>query len=182
MPFTIIYVGVSAIACLSILWECSEFFGCCKRAEFACFWSFRSRKGIFPIWMHVSLFIIWYMIKWNMKPWLFSQDTFEAKVVDCVLALKSLHELKQMNNGNGFHKHVKSPLVLHSASRMHPRPLSTVSLDSCRRLDMSAMCEKQPPVGSKNAELEGLSNPSYNLCLYCTTLVLKLTRRCTWRW
>uniref|UniRef100_A0A1S4E1N3 Uncharacterized protein n=1 Tax=Cucumis melo TaxID=3656 RepID=A0A1S4E1N3_CUCME len=82
------------------------------------------------------------------------RDTFEANVVDCVLALKSLHESKQISNGNGYHKHVKSPLLLHSSNRMHPRPLSTVSLDSCRRLDMSATCEKQPPVGSPNIELE----------------------------
>ncbi|XP_022156745.1 kinesin-like protein KIN-14L [Momordica charantia] len=83
------------------------------------------------------------------------RDTFEAKVVDCVLALKSLHESKQMSGGNGFYKHVKSPLVMHSANRMHPRPSSTVSLDSCRRLDMSTTtCEKRPPVGSENVELE----------------------------
>lgn len=96
-----------------------------------------------------------------------SQDTFEAKVVDCVLALKSLHESKQMSGGNGFYKHVKSPLVMHSANRMHPRPSSTVSLDSCRRLDMSTTtCEKRPPVGSENVELEGLRTllPSMYAC------------------
>ncbi|XP_031740187.1 kinesin-like protein KIN-14L isoform X3 [Cucumis sativus] len=48
---------------------------------------------------------------------------------------------------------MKSPLLLHS-NRMHPRPLSTVSLDSCRRLDMPATCEKQPPIGSPNIGLE----------------------------
>lgn len=82
--------------------------------------------------------------------------TFEAsdleRVVDCVLALKCFHESKQMSNENGFHKHVKSPLPLRSSNRMHPRPLSTVSLDSCRRLDMSATCEKWPPVGSEELE------------------------------
>ncbi|XP_038883464.1 kinesin-like protein KIN-14L isoform X2 [Benincasa hispida] len=79
------------------------------------------------------------------------RDTFEAKIVDCVLALKSLHESKQMSNENGFHKHVKSPLLLHSSNRTHPRPLSTVTLDSCRRLDMSATCEKRL-VGSEKLE------------------------------
>lgn len=97
-----------------------------------------------------------------MKPQFFSQDTFEAKVVDCVLALKSFHRSKQMSNGNEFHKQVKSPLVLRSANRMHPRPLSTVSLDSCRRLDMSVTCEKRPLVGSENVDLEGLSGFSYS--------------------
>ncbi|KAG6585852.1 Kinesin-like protein KIN-14L, partial [Cucurbita argyrosperma subsp. sororia] len=94
------------------------------------------------------------------------RDTFEAKVVDCVLALKSLHESKQMSNENGFHKHVKSsPLVLHSAKKTLPRPLSTVSLGSCRRLDMSAMSEKRRPVGSENAELEELIVKSLVDCL-----------------
>ncbi|XP_022951626.1 kinesin-like protein KIN-14L isoform X1 [Cucurbita moschata] len=94
------------------------------------------------------------------------RDTFEAKVVDCVLALKSLHESKQMSNENGFHKHVKSsPLVLHSAKKTLPRPLSTVSLGSCRRLDMSAMSEKRHPVGSENAELEELIVKSLVDCL-----------------
>lgn len=93
--------------------------------------------------------------------------------MDCVLALKSLHESKQMSNENGFHKHVKSsPLVLHSAKKTLPRPLSTISLGSCRRLDMSAMSEKRLPVGSENAGLEGLRSPSFNLCLYCSTFIL----------
>lgn len=112
--------------------------------------------------MFFSVIIIWVIETWN-NDWT-DQDTFEAKVVDCVLALKCFHESKQMSNENGFHKHVKSPLPLRSSNRMHPRPLSTVSLDSCRRLDMSATCEKWPPVGSE--ELEGLTILSYLLC-YC---------------
>lgn len=80
----------------------------------------------------------------------FSQDAMEAgsaaKVVDCILTLKSYHEWKQMGGGNGFLKNVKSPFSVHSASRMHARASAAISSDSCRRLDMSATCEKQPPI------------------------------------
>jgi kinesin family protein C2/C3 len=89
----------------------------------------------------------------------FSQDALEAgsvaKVVDCILALKSYHEWKQMGCRNGFYKNVKSPLVMHSASRTHTRASATTSLDSCRRLDMSGTSEKQPPFEGDNQKLEG---------------------------
>ncbi|KAH7511832.1 hypothetical protein FEM48_Zijuj12G0024300 [Ziziphus jujuba var. spinosa] len=82
------------------------------------------------------------------------RDTLEAgsgaKVVDCILALKSYHEGKQISNGNGFYKFAKSPLVMHSANRMHSRPSS----DSCKRLDMSVSCERQPPLEGENQKLE----------------------------
>lgn len=74
-----------------------------------------------------------------------------AKVVDCILALKSYHEGKQISNGNGFYKYAKSPLVMHSANRMHSRP----SPDSCRRLDMTVQCEREPPFEGENQKLEG---------------------------
>ncbi|XP_015583423.2 kinesin-like protein KIN-14L isoform X2 [Ricinus communis] len=74
------------------------------------------------------------------------RDTLEAgsaaKVVDCILALKSYHECKQMNGGNGFYKPIRSPVVMLPASANNPRSISS---DSCRRLDMSAAFEKQPP-------------------------------------
>ncbi|KAL4607875.1 hypothetical protein ACB092_09G207000 [Castanea dentata] len=73
-----------------------------------------------------------------------------AKVVDCILTLKSYNEWKQMGGGNGFLKNVKSPFSVHSASRMHARASAAISSDSCRRLDMSATCEKQPPIDSDN--------------------------------
>lgn len=89
----------------------------------------------------------------------FSQDALEAgsvaKVVDCILALKSYHEWKQMGCRNGFYKNVKSPLVMHSASRTHTRASATTSLDSCRRLDMSGTSEKQLPFEGNNQKLEG---------------------------
>lgn len=96
----------------------------------------------------------------------FSQDALEAgsvaKVVDCILALKSYHEWKQMGCKNGFYKNVKSPMVTHSASRTHTRASATTSLNSattslnsCRRLDMSGTSEKQPPFEGDNQKLEG---------------------------
>ena len=90
-----------------------------------------------------------------------SQDTMEAgsgaKVVDCVLSLKSYHEGKQITGGNGFYKYAKSPLVMHSANRMHSRASAAISSDSCRRLDMSASCERQPPSEGDNGKREGSS-------------------------
>ncbi|KAK7840814.1 kinesin-like protein kin-14l [Quercus suber] len=56
----------------------------------------------------------------------------------------------KMGGGNGFLKNVKSPFSVHSASRMHARASAAISSDSCRRLDMSATCEKQPPIDSDN--------------------------------
>ncbi|KAK9922060.1 hypothetical protein M0R45_030542 [Rubus argutus] len=76
------------------------------------------------------------------------RDTLDAgsagKVVDCVLALRTYNEWKQMSNGN--YKHIKSPLVMHSANRMHSRPPATASSHSCRNLDMSAGLDRQPPI------------------------------------
>ncbi|KAJ9181061.1 hypothetical protein P3X46_009232 [Hevea brasiliensis] len=73
------------------------------------------------------------------------RDTLEAgsaaKVVDCILALKSYQECKQMSGVNGFNKHIRSPMVMHPASTNNSRSLSS---DSCRCLDMSAASEKQP--------------------------------------
>lgn len=88
-----------------------------------------------------------------------SQDTLDAgsagKVVDCVLALRSYNEWKQMSNGNGCYKHIKSPLVMHSANRMHSRPPATVSSHSCRNLDMSAGLDRQPPIEGDKQKPEG---------------------------
>ncbi|XP_050226544.1 kinesin-like protein KIN-14L [Mercurialis annua] len=65
-----------------------------------------------------------------------------AKVVDCVLALKSYHECKQMNGGNGFYRPTRSPIVFPPSNGNNSRPISS---ESCRRLDMSAATEKNPP-------------------------------------
>ncbi|KAL3585302.1 hypothetical protein D5086_012169 [Populus alba] len=75
-----------------------------------------------------------------------------TNVVDCILALKSYHEYKQMNP-NGFYKPARSPMVIHSAIRNNSQPISS---DSCRRLDMSAACEKEPPTGSELKKIEDL--------------------------
>ncbi|KAK9289316.1 hypothetical protein L1049_007471 [Liquidambar formosana] len=89
------------------------------------------------------------------------RDNLEAgsvgKVVDCILALKSYHEWMQMSGGNGYFKHVRSPMVLHSTNRVHSRP-SAIAIPSepCRRLDMSAACEKQSPLKGDARNLEGL--------------------------
>ncbi|XWS43120.1 hypothetical protein CRYUN_Cryun16bG0074800 [Craigia yunnanensis] len=76
----------------------------------------------------------------------------EAKVVDCILNLKSYHECKQINcgNANGYYKLTRSPMVMHSATKIHSR----ASSESCRRLDMSAACDKQPPANGKIHKLE----------------------------
>ncbi|TXG70334.1 hypothetical protein EZV62_005269 [Acer yangbiense] len=75
------------------------------------------------------------------------RDTLEpgsaVKVVDCILALKSYHEMK--NGVNGSYRHARSPMVIHAANRPL-RALSANPSDSCRRLDMSAACQKEQPV------------------------------------
>lgn len=77
-----------------------------------------------------------------------------AKVVDCILALKSYYEWKQFSGGNGCYKYIKSPMVMHSGSRSNLQGLS--SLNSCRRIDMSVACEKQPFMDGETQNLEGL--------------------------
>lgn len=79
-----------------------------------------------------------------------------VKVVDCILALKSYHEWKQMNCGNGPYKQARSPMVTHSAGGSS-QASATITSDSCRRLDMSAACEKQLPTNDENQKLEGCS-------------------------
>lgn len=74
-----------------------------------------------------------------------------AKVVDCILVLKSYHEWKQMGGGNGYYKHVRSPMVVHSANRVNSRASAANPSDSCRRLDMSVT----PPLDGEARKLEG---------------------------
>ncbi|KAK2651878.1 hypothetical protein Ddye_011734 [Dipteronia dyeriana] len=75
------------------------------------------------------------------------RDTLEAgsavKVVDCILALKSYHEMKSCVNGS--YRHARSPMVIHAAN-WPLRALSANPLDSSRRLDLSAACQKEQPV------------------------------------
>uniref|UniRef100_A0A803P6Y1 Uncharacterized protein n=1 Tax=Cannabis sativa TaxID=3483 RepID=A0A803P6Y1_CANSA len=79
-----------------------------------------------------------------------------AKVVDCILALKSYHECKQQSSvaANGIHRYVKSPLVMTSVNRMQSKASAAISADSCRRLDMSTICERQPPIEGDSKKLE----------------------------
>lgn len=79
-----------------------------------------------------------------------------AKVVDCILALKSYHEWKLMTRGNGIYKHVRSPMVSNSANRMNPRSSAAISSNSCRRLDLSDACEKKAHARAENMALEDL--------------------------
>ncbi|GAB4851624.1 hypothetical protein Ancab_031026, partial [Ancistrocladus abbreviatus] len=77
------------------------------------------------------------------------EETFEAgsvaRIVDCILALKSHHELKKINWGNGSNKHVKSPLVLHSESKNFSRGSNALSTEPCRCLDMLTRFSKESP-------------------------------------
>lgn len=88
-----------------------------------------------------------------------SQDTLEAgsvcKVVDCILGLKAYYEWKQMNNSDGLHKHMRSPLVMHSTNRMNARSSAATPLDSRRQLfDASCTNDRQDPIG-ENGRFEG---------------------------
>lgn len=87
------------------------------------------------------------------------QDTLEAgsaaKIVDCILALKSYHEGKQCNGGNGPWKLAKSPVVPQSAGRMQSHTISLSSV-SCRHLDMSTTSKKQKSMQNENQKSEGL--------------------------
>ncbi|KAK4404847.1 Kinesin-like protein KIN-14L [Sesamum angolense] len=89
----------------------------------------------------------------------FERDNLEegsaSKVVDCLLALKAYHEWKQMTGGSGIFKPPRSPLVVHSAGRIHARSPGLVSCDSSRQLDMSGGSKKPIPSVSDIRKLEG---------------------------
>ncbi|KAL9262379.1 Kinesin-like protein [Drosera capensis] len=69
------------------------------------------------------------------------REAYEAgsagRVVDCILALKAYHELKQVNGGSGVNKRVKSPLLVTSGSKNLSRPQNAASTKSHRQLEMS---------------------------------------------
>ncbi|KAF7144811.1 hypothetical protein RHSIM_Rhsim04G0102700 [Rhododendron simsii] len=77
-----------------------------------------------------------------------------VKVVDCILGLKAYHEWKQTSGGHGFFKPPRSPMVMHSASRVHSQASGTISKDPCRKLDMSTACNSFPPPESGTRNLE----------------------------
>ncbi|XP_057721575.1 kinesin-like protein KIN-14L [Arachis stenosperma] len=72
-----------------------------------------------------------------------------SKVVDCILSLKALQELKKTNSENGSsNRHLRSPLLMQSASRIHSRATAAFPSDACKRLDLSATWEKVHSVES----------------------------------
>ncbi|XP_038971798.1 kinesin-like protein KIN-14A [Phoenix dactylifera] len=83
------------------------------------------------------------------------RDTLDArsvaKIVDCILALKSYHEWRQCNGGDGLLKH--APIVPQSAGRMQSNTVSSSSV-SCRHLDMLTTSEKQQPLKNENQKSE----------------------------
>ncbi|KAK4485438.1 hypothetical protein RD792_008078 [Penstemon davidsonii] len=89
---------------------------------------------------------------------IFERDNLEegssTKVVDCILALKAYSEWKQMTGGNGTYKPPRSPLGLHSASRIQVRTPVTVTYDCSRKLDMSGGNDKPMPSMTEIKRLE----------------------------
>ncbi|GFY93677.1 P-loop nucleoside triphosphate hydrolases superfamily protein with CH (Calponin Homology) domain-containing protein [Actinidia rufa] len=88
-----------------------------------------------------------------------------AKVVDCILALKAYHEWKQMSGGNGTFKPPRSPLVMHSSSRIHSRTLGAISSDSCRRLELSTASNNLPLTEKGTQNLEDLIAKAIAECM-----------------
>ncbi|KAL2225970.1 UNVERIFIED_CONTAM: Kinesin-like protein KIN-14A, partial [Sesamum indicum] len=88
----------------------------------------------------------------------FERDNLEegsaSKVVDCILALKAYHEWKQMTGGSGLFKPPRSPIVVHSAGRIHARSPGSVSCHSSRQLDMSGGSTGSIPSVSDIRKLE----------------------------
>ncbi|KAF5961413.1 hypothetical protein HYC85_002622 [Camellia sinensis] len=79
-----------------------------------------------------------------------------AKVADCILALRGYHDWKQLSGGNGFFKPPRSPLVMHSANRVHSRASEAIFSDTCQQLDMSKACDDIPLTESGVQKLEDL--------------------------
>ncbi|KAI8028762.1 Kinesin-like protein KIN-14L [Camellia lanceoleosa] len=79
-----------------------------------------------------------------------------VKVVDCILALRGYHEWKQLSGGNGFFKPLRSPMVMHSANRVHSRASEAISSNPCRQLDMSKAYNDIPLTKSGTQKLEDL--------------------------
>ncbi|THF97237.1 hypothetical protein TEA_008147 [Camellia sinensis var. sinensis] len=79
-----------------------------------------------------------------------------AKVVDCILALRGYHDWKQLSGGNGFFKPPRSPLLMHSANRVHSRASEAIFSDTYQQLDMSKACDDIPLTESGVQKLEDL--------------------------
>ncbi|KAL5995227.1 hypothetical protein ACLOJK_025285 [Asimina triloba] len=96
------------------------------------------------------------------------RDTLEAgsaaKIVDCILALKSYHEWKQLGSGNGSWKHTRSPLVPNCSGRIQSNAAG--ASDHCRRLDMSSASEKQQLVEIEICKREDLLAKVLAECLF----------------
>ncbi|KAM0954164.1 putative minus-end-directed kinesin ATPase [Dioscorea sansibarensis] len=106
------------------------------------------------------------------------KDTVEngsaAKIVDCVLSLKSYYEWKQYNGGAGTLKLVKSPMVAHSAGRTQSNAISSESSISCRRLDLTAGSDKQNATRNKNLISEGAN------CYFLFSFSFNLNMKISW--
>ncbi|GMP86762.1 hypothetical protein CsSME_00039424 [Camellia sinensis var. sinensis] len=97
-----------------------------------------------------------------------------AKVVDCILALRGYHDWKQLSGGNGFFKPPRSPLLMHSANRVHSRASEAIFSDTCQQLDMSKACDDIPLTESGVQKLEGFKDFSF----LCFNLIAKAIVEC----
>ncbi|KAL8151540.1 hypothetical protein V2J09_021348 [Rumex salicifolius] len=94
------------------------------------------------------------------------QDGFQSgsvcRVVDCILSLKAYHELKEYYRGSGIlPKPLKSPLVLHSASKKFSGISNANHASPCRRLELSIADDKNS--GLVDRMLETKENINYSL-------------------
>ncbi|XP_010269743.1 PREDICTED: kinesin-like protein KIN-14G isoform X2 [Nelumbo nucifera] len=91
-----------------------------------------------------------------------------AKVVDCILALKIYQEWKNVGV-NGSCKYAKSPMVPHSANRMHSRVSAAISSEPFRRLDLSAApSDKQLTIDVEKGKHEDSLVRAITECLFAT--------------
>ncbi|KAK1397499.1 Calponin-homology (CH) domain-containing protein [Heracleum sosnowskyi] len=88
-----------------------------------------------------------------------------AKVVDCILELKALHDWKQMNGGYGFNKPPRSPFVMLTAGKINSKVSEETSLDPHRRLSMTSSCYKKAPAESETQNLEELIVATLAQCM-----------------
>ncbi|KAL8172151.1 hypothetical protein V2J09_023955 [Rumex salicifolius] len=101
------------------------------------------------------------------------RDGFQSgsvcRVVDCILSLKAYHELKEYYRGSGIlPKPLKSPLVLHSASKKFSGISNANHASPCRRLELSIADDKNSvedaiAKGLVDRMLETKENINYSL-------------------
>lgn len=79
-----------------------------------------------------------------------------AKIVDCVISLKSYHEWKQAGGASGPTKYMKSPLAVRGASQIQSQNAALGPSPPQKRLDLADPVADTQPSQNVDPNTQGL--------------------------